>query len=258
MTPAQLQTIKEIFHRALDCEPDKVSAFLQTACRGDQVLRCEVDAFLTAHREAGNFIEAPTIGHYKISESIGTGGMGEVYLATDIVAGRNAALKLLPLRFTGDAARLKRFEQEAHAVVALNHPNIVTVYEIGEDHPIHYIASELIEGETLRQHLTREQMELIEAVDVAIQVASALAAAQPQHPGRPKLAAAVRSIDNSLPPTNAYHAAIPRPPLRARLQHRGIRANAPELLRHRQDRCQSIQQQILYLAELRPLFRHSA
>jgi len=278
MTPAQLQTIKEIFHRALDCEPDKVSAFLQTACRGDQVLRCEVDAFLTAHREAGNFIEAPvaglaaniiekgqagsllgqTIGHYKISESIGTGGMGEVYLATDIVAGRNAALKLLPLRFTGDAARLKRFEQEAHAVVALNHPNIVTVYKIGEDHPIHYIASELIEGETLRQHLTREQMELIEAVDVAIQVASALAAAQPQHPGRPKLAAAVRSIDNSLPPTNAYHAAIPRPPLRARLQHRGIRANAPELLRHRQDRCQSIQQQILYLAELRPLFRHSA
>ena len=103
--------------------------------------------------------------------------MGEVYLATDITAGRKAALKLLPMRFTGDAERLKRFQQEAHAVVGLNHPNILTVYEIGEDHSTHYIASELIEGETLRQRLTRGRMELSEAVDVAIQVASALAAA---------------------------------------------------------------------------------
>ena len=118
-----------------------------------------------------------TIGHYKISEPIGTGGMGEVYLATDIVAGRKAALKLLPIRFTGDAERLKRFHQEAHAVVGLNHPNILTVYEIGEDHSIHYIASELIEGETLRQRLAREHLQVSEAVDVAIQVASALAAA---------------------------------------------------------------------------------
>jgi serine/threonine protein kinase/Flp pilus assembly protein TadD len=197
MTPAQLQRIKEIFHGALDCEPDKLSAFLETACQGDEVLRYEVDAFLNAHRHAGNFIEAPfaglaaniiekgqagllvgqTIDHYKISESIGTGGMGEVYLATDIVARRKAALKLLPLRFTGDAGRLNRFEQEAHAVVGLNHPNIVTVYEIGEDHSIHYIASELIEGETLRQHLAHGLMQLSEAVDIAIQVASALAAA---------------------------------------------------------------------------------
>jgi serine/threonine protein kinase/Tfp pilus assembly protein PilF len=197
MTPAQLQKIKEIFHGALDCRPDKVSAFLEAACQGDDVLRYEVDAVLTAHRQAGNFIEAPvaglatniiekgqagllvgqTIGHYKISESIGTGGMGEVYLATDVIAGRKAALKLLPLRFTGDAGRLKRFQQEAHAVVGLNHPNILTVYEIGEDHSIHYIASELIEGETLRQRLTRGPMQLSEAVDSAIQVVSALAAA---------------------------------------------------------------------------------
>jgi serine/threonine protein kinase len=197
MTPAQLQTIKDIFHRALDCEPDKVSAFLETACQGDEVLRHEVDAFLTAHRHAGNFIEAPvaglaaniiekgqagllvgeTIGHYKISESIGTGGMGEVYLATDIVAGRKAALKLLPLRFTGDAERLKRFQQEERAVVGLNHPNILTVYEIGEDHSVHYIASELIEGETLRDRLARGPMQLNEALDVAIQVTGALAAA---------------------------------------------------------------------------------
>src|SRR5207247_4039663 len=106
-----------------------------------------------------------TIGHYKLSERIGTGGMGDVYLATDIVAGRKAALKLLPLRFTGDAERLKRFQHEAHAVVALNHPNILTVYEIGEDRSIHYIASELIEGETLRDRLARGRMQLSEAVD---------------------------------------------------------------------------------------------
>src|SRR5262249_2972472 len=91
--------------------------------------------------------------------------------------GRKAALNLLPMRFTGDAERLNRFQQEAHAVVGLNHPNVLTVYEIGEGHSIHYIASELIEGETLRQRLTRGPMQLSEAFDVAIQVSSALAVA---------------------------------------------------------------------------------
>src|SRR2546426_690015 len=128
------------------------------------------------NRQADSLV-GRTIGHYKISERIGTGGMGDVYLATDIVAGRKAALKLLPAHFTGDAERLKRFQQEAHAVVGLNHPNILTVYEIGEDHSIHYIASELIEGETLRDRLTRGPMQLSEAVDIAIQVATALTAA---------------------------------------------------------------------------------
>ena len=195
MTPARFNAIEEIFLAAVEQEPEQVSAFLDTACSGDAVLRREVEVLLASDQRAGPFIESSsiglasriiqqadslvgqTIGHYKISESIGTGGMGEVYLATDVVAGRKAALKLLPKRFTGEAARLKRFQQEAHAVVALNHPNILTVYEIGEDHSIHYIASELIEGETLRQRLTRGPMQLSEAVDVAIQVVSALAAA---------------------------------------------------------------------------------
>src|SRR5215475_6140882 len=165
MTPARFQTIEEIFLGALDQEPKKIRQFLDTACNGDEVLRREVETLLASDQRAGRFIEGSTVGlatkiienrqahslvgqtfgHYKISESIGSGGMGEVYLATDIVAGRRAALKLLPLRFTGDAERLKRFQQEAHAVVALNHPNILTVYEIGEDNSIHYIASELIE-----------------------------------------------------------------------------------------------------------------
>jgi serine/threonine protein kinase/Tfp pilus assembly protein PilF len=197
MTPAQLQTIEEIFHAALDREPDRVGAFLDTACAGDALLRRRAEALLSSHARAGSFIETPaavmaariiengqadllvgqTIGHYKIRERIGSGGMGEVYLASDITAGRKAALKLLPMGFTGDAQRLTRFQQEARAVVGLNHPNIVTVYEVGEYDSSHYIASELIEGETLRQRLARGRMELDESIDVAIQVATALAAA---------------------------------------------------------------------------------
>src|SRR6266550_303829 len=197
MTPARFQTIEEIFRAALDQAPGQIAQFLETACRGDELLRRKVETLLASRQRVGSFIESSavgiatriiengqadllvgqTFGHYTLSKRIGAGGMGEVYLATDITAGRKAALKLLPLRFTGNAERLKRFQQEAHAVVGLNHPNILTVYEIGEDHSIHYIASELIEGETLRQHLTRGQMELIEAVDIAIQMASALAVA---------------------------------------------------------------------------------
>jgi len=196
MQSEQWQSCTDVFNAAVEQPPDERAAFLERSCNGDDALRRKVELLLKYHDTAGDFIKSPafqvapellvgdpealigqTIGHYKISEPIGTGGMGEVYLAADIVAGRKAALKLLPIRFTGDAERLKRFQQEAHAVVALNHPNIVTVYEIGEDHSIHYIASELIEGETLRDHLTRGPMQLIEAVDVAVQVASALATA---------------------------------------------------------------------------------
>ncbi len=197
MTPARLEKIEEIFRAALDQKPDQINAFLDNSCKGDEILRRAVEALLASDQKAGPFIErsavglaskviqnqqgpsliGQTIGHYKISGSIGTGGMGEVYLATDIVTGRKAALKLLPLRFTHDADRLKRFEREARAVVGLNHPNVVTVYEVGEDNSIQYIASELIEGETLRDRLKRGRMELGQALDVAIQVASALAAA---------------------------------------------------------------------------------
>src|SRR5881396_1418627 len=197
MTPARFQTIEEIYRAALDQAPGQISAFLDKACEGDDVLRRKVEALLASRERVGSFIETSavgiasriiengqadllvgeTFGHYKISKPIGSGGMGEVYLATDMTAGRKAALKLLPERFTGDAERLKRFEQEARALVGLNHPNILTIYEIGEDHSTHYIASELIEGETLRQRLMRGPIQLSEAIDVAIQVASALAAA---------------------------------------------------------------------------------
>ena len=197
MTSPRLQLVEEIFHSALDREPAEIGAFLDTACEGDALLRSKVETLLALQKRAGGFLETPAvglatkilqntspdllagqrIGHYELSQRIGSGGMGEVYLATDITAGRKAALKLLPTRFTGDAERLKRFEQEARALVGLNHPNILTVYEIGEDRSTHYIASELIDGETLRQRLDRGPMEMEEAVDVGIQVASALVAA---------------------------------------------------------------------------------
>src|SRR3954471_5531334 len=171
MTPARLRRTEEVFHSALDREPDQIGVFLDTACQGDELLRAEVEALLAAYQPAHSFIETSAVGlaakilentpdlrvglrmgHYQLCERIGTGGMGEVYLAADITAGRKAALKLLPTRFT-DAERVQRFEQEARAVVALNHPNILTIYEIGEYDSTHYIASELIDGETLRQRL---------------------------------------------------------------------------------------------------------
>src|SRR4030095_11210347 len=135
MTPVRFQTIEHIYREALGQQPDQVSVCLDNACKGDAALRHKVEALLSSRQQADDFIESSavsfaakliqnghgqslvgyTIGHYKISESIGAGGMGEVYLATDTVAGRRAALKLLPKRFTGDAERLKRFQQEARA-----------------------------------------------------------------------------------------------------------------------------------------------
>src|SRR5256885_16308733 len=127
MTPARLQTIEEIFHAALDCEPDQINAFLDETCAGDEVLRSKVEALLASHQRAGGFIETSAvgittriiengqadllvghmIGHYKISKRIGTGGMGDGHLANDMKAGRKAAPKLLPLRFSTDAERFK-------------------------------------------------------------------------------------------------------------------------------------------------------
>jgi serine/threonine protein kinase len=118
-----------------------------------------------------------TIGHYTVLEPLGKGGMGEVYLALDPQLGRKVALKVLPHAFTADPDRVRRFKQEAKAASGLNHPNILTVHEIGREGELHFIATEYIEGETLRQRITKERMNLSEALEVAIQVAAALAAA---------------------------------------------------------------------------------
>ena len=113
-----------------------------------------------------------TLSHYQVTEKLGQGGMGEVYLAQDTQLRRKVAIKLLPAQFTKDEDRLHRFEQEAYAASALNHPNIITIYEIGQVGDSHFIATEFVDGQTLRQQMT-SRMSLIETLDVVIQVASA-------------------------------------------------------------------------------------
>src|SRR5712691_7743771 len=118
-----------------------------------------------------------TLSHYRIISKIGAGGMGEVYLAEDTKLGRKVALKILPADVASDQKRMQRFVQEAKSASALNHPNIITIHEIDHTHSVHFIATEFIDGDTLRQRIQRTPMKLSEALDVAIQIASALSAA---------------------------------------------------------------------------------
>jgi eukaryotic-like serine/threonine-protein kinase len=121
-----------------------------------------------------------SIAQYRVLRQIGAGGMGEVYLAEDTRLGRKVALKILPAHFTNDAERVRRFEVEARAASALNHPNILTIYEVGhaptDAGGVHYIAAEFVEGETLREKLQHSALALAEALGVAVQVATALQA----------------------------------------------------------------------------------
>ncbi|MFZ0062073.1 MAG: protein kinase [Pyrinomonadaceae bacterium] len=114
------------------------------------------------------------ISHYRILEKLGAGGMGEVYLAEDIKLGRKVAIKVLSQEFTTNRDRLNRFEQEACAASALNHPNILTIHEVGEDNGAHFIATEYIDGKTLRRHMSGAALEPHEILDIAVQAASAL------------------------------------------------------------------------------------
>jgi eukaryotic-like serine/threonine-protein kinase len=197
MKPERWQQLDRLFHDALERDLVERAAFLNEACAGDDLLRKQVEALLSGHEAAGSFIESPAlevearslasdrgesvlgqaIGHYKIISSLGMGGMGEVYLARDNVLGREVALKLLHAHFTKDIDRLRRFEQEARAASALNHPNIVTIHEIGHDSSFHFIAQEFVDGVTLRTYLNSKGLALNEALEIAMQVASALAAA---------------------------------------------------------------------------------
>ncbi|HEY8203613.1 MAG TPA: protein kinase, partial [Pyrinomonadaceae bacterium] len=197
MTPERWQKVKEIFQAAQDRRPADRALFLAGACGGDDALRKEVESLLASSEKDGSFIDSPayeaaadllinetselkrgaTIGSYEIASFISRGGMGEVYLAHDRRLGRKVALKVLPSSFTKNQERLRRFEQEARAASALNHPNIITIYEIVRTETTHVIATEFVEGETLRQRLSHAKLELPEALNVAIQVADALSAA---------------------------------------------------------------------------------
>ena len=197
MNPQSWPVIERLYHEALTREPARRLAFLDEQCAGDEELRREVLSLLDSHERSGEFLARPAleeaarrmaaesppsligqrIGHYQVLSLLGSGGMGEVYLAEDPRLQRKIALKLLPPEYTLDRDRLVRFELEARAASALNHPSIVTIYEIGEAAGVHYIAAEYVEGETLRQRAHSAQMTLREALDVAIQVAGALSAA---------------------------------------------------------------------------------
>jgi len=191
------QQIDELFQAVVELDPELRASFLEEACSGDHALQSEVESMLASDSDKWDFVERPalqvaaallvddqpqlaageTIGHYWIVEAIGRGGMGEVYLSQDTRLGRKVALKFLPAYLINDKARVRWFEQEAIAASALNHPNILTIYEIGQTDGAHFMATEFVEGKTLRQHLESAPMMICEALDVAIQVASALAAA---------------------------------------------------------------------------------
>ncbi|MEO8435365.1 MAG: protein kinase [Pyrinomonadaceae bacterium] len=196
MSPERWRRVDELFHSALERGPAERAAFLTEACAGDEALRREVEKLIAAHEKDGSFIDSPayadtellvdrqavltsgqSLGPYKVINLLGRGGMGEVYLAQDSRLSRKVALKLLHSELTIDQDRLRRFRQEAHAASALNHPNILTVYEIGQADSIHFIATEYVEGQTLRERMSDTRMKLREVLDVAIQGASALAAA---------------------------------------------------------------------------------
>jgi serine/threonine protein kinase len=196
MTPERYRRIGSIYDAALELEPAERKAFVEQACAGDDELRVEVESLLASNQAAGDFISVSALetiagdlakdqelpgpdqgfSHYVIESLVATGGMAEVYLAEDTNLRRRVALKLLPAVFSQDADSVRRFEQEARSVSALNHPNIVTIHEIGKFKDRYYIATELIEGCTLRDRMSAG-MTLHEILDVGIQVASALSAA---------------------------------------------------------------------------------
>src|SRR5262249_36822563 len=132
---------------------------------------------LSTQHSALKIMIGQKLSHYCILEKLGAGGMGEVYLAEDQRLGRKLALKVLPERFTQDEGRIHRFEHEARAASALNHPNILTIYEIGHHGDLYFIATEFIEGETLRERMNARRLILEEALEIAIQAAGALGVA---------------------------------------------------------------------------------
>jgi len=195
MSDFKWENLKEIFHAALELPPNDRASYLEQVTDGDLGLRHAVESLLKSHEETDNFIDKPAyqaaaemlvdgaefkpgqvVDHYEIVSLLGEGGMGRVYLADDTKLHRRVSLKFLSAKFVKDHERLRRFEQEARATSALNHPNILTIHGISEVDGRSFIATEFIEGQTLRDRL-RARFDLNDAIEVASQVASALVAA---------------------------------------------------------------------------------
>jgi len=186
-------TVKRIHQSALDVDPSERVRFVDESCGGDEALRREVHSLLTYATDAESFLERPavdiatapssepheatlvgrTVSHYQVLSLLGAGGMGEVYLARDPRLDRTVALKILPGELAADVDRMQRFTREAKAASALNHPNVATIYDVGESDGISFIAMEHVEGETLLTRIGR-RITPPEVVDIAVQAADAL------------------------------------------------------------------------------------
>jgi serine/threonine protein kinase len=185
-------TVKRIHQSALDVDPSERAAFLDESCGCDEALRREVQELLLYAAEAESFLERPavdiaapssephvatlvgrTVSHYQVLSLLGAGGMGEVYLACDSRLDRTVALKILPGELAADPERMQRFAREAKAASALNHPNVATIYDVGESDGIRFIVMEHVEGETLEGRIGRP-LRPSEVVDIAVQAADAL------------------------------------------------------------------------------------
>jgi len=196
MEPERWQKIEAMFQSAIALSLPERSAFLAHACQDDDTLRREVEALLAADQKADDitlampaqvaaemFAAPPplqtgqALDHYTILSQLGAGGMGIVYLAEDTRLKRKVALKVLPAQFTQQPDRVRRFIQEAQAASALSHPNILTIYEIGEVGATHFMATEYIAGQSLRAWLQSNEATLTSKLDIAIQITSALATA---------------------------------------------------------------------------------
>jgi serine/threonine-protein kinase len=198
MADARWEQIKEIFQAALETQPGaERERYLNGACAGDDNMRAEVIELLASFDESDNFLEGSAVaevaeviagtretlaagqqfGRYRIERKLGAGGMGEVFLAEDTELKRLVALKVLSAAFSDDPDRVRRFVQEARAASALNHPNILTIYEIGQVEDLRFIATEYIEGETLRERHRSGLLAVNEITDIFSQTAAALSAA---------------------------------------------------------------------------------
>jgi serine/threonine protein kinase/tetratricopeptide (TPR) repeat protein len=194
VTPERWHRFAELFESALERAPAERAAFLVEACGEDLVLRRELESVLDSHDRAGDFGESPAfrvvqqrrastlepgahLGRYEIGPLLGAGGIGEVYRARDPQLGRDVAVKILPGRGGVTNDQLARFEHEARAVAALNHPNILAIHDVGVEAGIPYIVSELLEGQTLRARLASGVLPVDDAIDIALQIAAGVTAA---------------------------------------------------------------------------------
>jgi tetratricopeptide (TPR) repeat protein len=191
----EIDKVEELFHRALKLEPEERARFIAEVRGYDPVLGDEVESLIAAHERQGSLLDSSAyqasdtiltsqpelrkgrlIDRYEILGSLGRGGMGEVYLAKDLRLDRQVALKLLPQRFTRDEDRLRRFIHEAKTASALNHPNIITIYDILEQEGSHFILMEHVRGQTLRA-LSGKRMPVELLRQIGSQAARALAVA---------------------------------------------------------------------------------